>query len=147
MLVAGWLLGVMLSAPQTLTTLEYLASSARIADRLAGQVDTIPDGPAALLQLILPYAFGSNAEGFLYAGVSPLSHGNQLESAATGYVGLLAALAFFPAGIATRRGRPFLGFIVLFVIVGWPGSSTCQAARRSSRSSRWRCCAITGWFC
>jgi hypothetical protein len=151
MLAAGWILGAMLSAPQTLPTLEYLASSARIADRLAGQVDTVPAGPAALIQLILPNAFGSNAEGFVYAGVSLRSHGNQLESAATGYVGLLVALAFFPAGIATRRGRPFLGFIALFVIVGLarivdlPGSSTVFSLRPLATLRNHRMVLLTGF--
>src|SRR5262249_7659556 len=43
-LASGWLLGVMLSAPQTLPTIEYLRSSLRVADRLSGSLETPPAG-------------------------------------------------------------------------------------------------------
>jgi hypothetical protein len=113
MLMGGWGLGAMLSAMQTLPTLEYLASSARIADRVSGIVETPPAGLTALAQLVFPYFLGSSGEGFFYLG-----QGNRLESAAMGYTGLLFTLGFLPMGLGTRQGRPFVWFIGLFVVVG-----------------------------
>ena len=148
MLLGGWLLGAMLSAPQTLPTLEYLAASVRIADRVSGAVETRPAGLVALAQLVFPYYLGSSGEGLLYLG-----EGNRLESAAMGYAGLLVTLGFLPMGLGTRRGRPFVWFIALFVIVGLaqilgvPGLSNLLSLGPLATLRNHRLVLLTGFAC
>lgn len=91
-------LGVALSAPQSLPTLEYLGFSLRVAERTAGHVDIAPYGLKALPQLVLPFFHGSNLSQHVW-----LVHGNQLEGAPAGYAGLLLALVLAPLALASRR--------------------------------------------
>jgi hypothetical protein len=109
---AGLALGVALSAPQTLTTLEYLPLTLRATARAAGQVDIAPVGAAAAALFAWPYAHGSNL-----AGEGWLLNGNHLESAAGGAVGLAALLVLAPLAFARRRGfaRPLA--LALFALV------------------------------
>lgn len=91
-------LGIAISAPQSLPTLEYLSFSLRAAERTAGHVDIPPYGLKALPQLVLPFFHGSNLSQHVW-----LVHGNQLEGAPAGYAGLLLALVLAPLALASRR--------------------------------------------
>jgi hypothetical protein len=110
--VMGAGLGLLLSAPQTLPTLDYLRSSSRIAHREATGEETPPSGPTALLQMVLPYAFGSTQRGTQYIGGA----GNRIESAAGGYAGLLFTVVLAPLGWIGRRRR-WMGFWTLVVVL------------------------------
>jgi len=98
-IATGIVLGVALSAPQTLTTLEYLPLTLRATARAGGHVDIPPVGWAAAPLFALPYAQGSNL-----ASSAWLLQGNHIESAAGGYMGLLTLLVLAPLAFA-RRGR------------------------------------------
>lgn len=124
----GWVLGVMLAAPQVLPTAEYLRTSERIASRLHGAAETRPTGVSALAQFILPDFHGSSQRGSVYVGPS----GNRIESAAAGYPGLLIALVAAPLGLIAlkdprRRGAClfWLGVAVVCLVptLGVPGVS------------------------
>ncbi len=110
-------LGFMLSAPQTLPLIDYLRSSLRVAHRTEAAEET-PAGPQALIQLVLPYAFGSSQRGSTYiGGVGE----NRIESAAGGYAGLITALVFAPLGWADpRRRRQLMFWAAVFVIAMTP---------------------------
>jgi hypothetical protein len=99
-LTAGFGLGGLLSAPQSLPTAEYMSSSYRVAKRSEGDVETPPRGLAALPQFVLPTIFGSERRGSVY-----MAPGFSLESAAAGYAGLLMALFLGPLGWYSRRHR------------------------------------------
>ncbi len=111
--VAGWTLGTLLSAPQSLPTLEYLQESYRVAKRVAGVVETSPMGLDALPQMILPYIYGSDNFGSLLLGLE-----NRQESAAMGYAGLLVTLVFAPLALSHARLRPALIFCVVLGVLG-----------------------------
>jgi hypothetical protein len=110
--LAGVVLGVALSAPQTLTTLEYLPLTLRATARAAGQVDIPPVGAAAAPLFAWPYAQGSNL-----AGEGWLLQGNHLESAAGGAIGLAALLVLAPLAFARRRGFARPAALALFALV------------------------------
>lgn len=112
-LLGGWGVGALLSAAQTLPTLEYLRTSARIADRLHGVVETAPAGWHSLVQLVLPYAYGATSEGLVL-----LAPAVRQESAATGYAGLLIALVLAPLGIARCWKRKFAWPLLLLALIG-----------------------------
>lgn len=107
----GFGFGAMLSAPQSLPTAGYLATSDRVAQRSEGGVETDAQGLSALPQLVLPYCWGHSYDGGLY-----LDGGNRLEHAATGYAGLLIALVLAPFAFLSLRNRRssrfFLGLLV-----------------------------------
>ncbi len=94
---AGFVLGVALSAPQTLPTLEYLRSSLRVAARAEGFVATPPVGLSALPQVVLPYYEGATRTGAVAL------RGVRQESAATAYAGFLLALVAGPLALLARR--------------------------------------------
>jgi hypothetical protein len=100
-LAAGWGVGIVASAAQTLPTAEYMTQSARINSRLVGHLETPPLGWMALPQLVAPDYWGSERVNsrFLIANV------NRLESAASGYAGLIATLLFAPLALAHPRWR------------------------------------------
>jgi hypothetical protein len=109
---AGFALGVLLSGPQTLPTIEYMRESRRVHDRATGRIETPPRGWSALPQVVLPYFEGATSQGAVY--VVP---GNRPESAATAYPGLLLALVAAPMALAGGR-RPWILFAASLVIVG-----------------------------
>jgi hypothetical protein len=119
----GVLFGCLLSAPQTLPTVDYLRSSYRIAKRQAGQVESPPSGPAGLIQMVLPFGFGSSERAADYVGLGP----NWIESPAGGYAGLVVALALAPFAFADpARWRQALFWSAVAVLavapaVGIPG--------------------------
>jgi hypothetical protein len=112
-LVLGFALGAALSAVQSLPTLDYLRSSARVAARAAGGAETEAAGGAALVQTVLPYFHGSTQTGSLY-----LAPGNRAESAAAGYGGLILALVAAPLGFLERRRRGHQAFWAALALLG-----------------------------
>ncbi len=137
-LAAGFGLGVLLSAPQTLPTLEYMHTSRRIQNRAAGQVDTPPVGWSALPQVLLPYFEGATSRGAVYLGP-----GNRQESAASAYAGLLLCLVaapFAPQGGRRRWLLLALGLVVLGLaqVLGLPVLSSVLDAwpMRALRNNR-----------
>jgi hypothetical protein len=111
-LSAGLLLGVLLSAPQTFPTLEYMRASSRIQSRAAGHVETPPAGAKALPLVALPYFEGATFTGAVFIG-----RGNRQESAATAYAGFLLVLVAAPLALRGRR-RAEIAFAALLVVVG-----------------------------
>jgi hypothetical protein len=109
--VVGLAGGMLVSAPQTLPTVEYLRSSNRIAERASGAEEK-PAGAAALVQLVLPYAYGSTQWGSAYVGPG---ESNRIESAAGGYAGLLAVVVLVPLAFADPRRRRWAGFLAAVV--------------------------------
>jgi hypothetical protein len=114
MVLAGWILGAMISAPQSLPTLDYLKTSHRMQTRLSAGSETPSAGFGALPQLVLPDFNGSTRGGAIYFGAS----GNELESASTGYVGLITAMVLAPLGMLNRRRRNWLIFCLMLAIIG-----------------------------
>ena len=114
--LAGWTAGILLSAPQSLPTIEYLRTSHRIVSRLGGAPgsETPPVGFKALPQLVLPYFNGSTRQGAFYFGGS----GNLPENASTGYVGLITALVLAPLAAGSRRHRSLLLFFATLGLLG-----------------------------
>ncbi len=111
--VAGWTLGSLLSAPQNLPTLDYLQDSYRIGERTKGFVESPPQGITSLVQMIFPYFYGTNDFGSIY-----IDHGNLQESAAIGYTGLLVTLFLAPLAIGHRRLRSAFIFCLIAGVLG-----------------------------
>jgi hypothetical protein len=111
--LGGWLVGALLSLPQTLPTLEYMQSSLRIAARQHGYVETASRGPDALLDLILPLYHGKGGADSIY-----LDKGNPLESTPAGYAGLVLTLVVAPLAWLSRRHRGLLIFWLISAVVG-----------------------------
>ena len=133
-LLLGWGLGFLLSAPQNLPTIEYLAHSRRVARREAGRVEFPSVGPAALPLLVCPYFYGSWQRGSLY--IAPGGHYEQgiyhapnarSEEAAMGYAGLIMTLLAAPWAFWSRRHRVMsigwlaIGLFALSHTLGIPG--------------------------
>jgi len=121
--VAGWGLGFMLSAVQTLPTLEYLQSSHRIAGRAARETSIFVTGMGSSPLIVLPYVYGYKpTEGFF---VWPC--GNWLESPASAYAGFVVTvvLAPFAWSLAERRAANrfwlLLGLAALVPVLQVPG--------------------------
>ncbi len=112
----GWGLGIMVSAPQTLPTAEYLQTSFRVASRLKGFVETPPVGPQGLLQFVFPYFFGTTHRDAIYL----LKGSNLLEGPAQGFAGLFAwaFLAPLALGAAGRRSWKVLWVGLAVVCAG-----------------------------
>lgn len=117
--VLGWGAGVLLSAPQTFTTLEYMKESWRIERRQSGRVETPPQGLSSLPAIVMPYYWGST-QRVLFEG------GNRPEGPQAAYCGFLALLVLAPLGFASARNRRFqvfwilLGFLGLTQVLGVP---------------------------
>ncbi|MGA2617083.1 MAG: hypothetical protein ABSF26_05680 [Thermoguttaceae bacterium] len=123
--VAGWSLGVLLAAPHLLPILEYTRTGSRMTRRSQGEEERPPVGLAALPQAIVPDIYGSNRVGSLLMG--PEGQGNQIESSAMAYAGLLATLFVAPLAYCSRRHRSinlfwlFLCFFALSWTLNVPG--------------------------
>lgn len=103
LLVAGWLLGFLLAAPHVWPLLDYVATGARMERRSSGTEERPPVGVSSLAQVVVPDIHGSSRHGSWW-----LEPGNQLESPAAGYAGLLAALVLAPLAWGSVRHRSFI---------------------------------------
>jgi hypothetical protein len=99
-LVLGWMLGFLLAAPYLLPVLEYTQTGARMALRGSGVEERPPAGLIALPQTVLPDMYGAMAGGSVR-----FRDGNQLESSAATYTGVLATLLVAPLAWCSRRRR------------------------------------------
>ncbi len=99
-------LGVGVSAGRALLLpmLEYSQTGARMARRSQGEEERPPVGLAALPQTVLPDMYGSTQDGS-FSHASQKVEGNQLESSAATYTGLLATLLVAPLAWCSRRHR------------------------------------------
>jgi hypothetical protein len=118
--ILGWLLGFLLAAPYWLPVIEYSLTGARMARRSQGEEERPPIGLAALPQTVLPDMYGSTRDGSL--PVFPKGQGNQLESSAATYTGLLATLLLAPLAWCSRRHR---SLNVFWIVLGFLGLSWC----------------------
>ena len=98
----GWVLGFCLAAPYWLPVLDYSQTGARMVRRAAGQEERPPVGLAALPQTVVPDMNGSSRAGSVW-----LKAGNQIESSAAAYAGLVATLLVAPLAGCSRRHRSF----------------------------------------
>ena len=102
----GVAVGFCLAAPQLLPTVDYLRSSRRIAMRQAGQVEAPSAGPGGLVQMALPFGYGSSQRAADYVRYES----NWIESPAGGYAGLVVALGLAPLAVADPRRRRWVWF-------------------------------------
>jgi hypothetical protein len=111
----GWILGILLSAPQTLPSIAYLSDSYRIANREMGMIESPPVGLDAAWDFLFPYWHGSTQLGSAYIGTQ-----NRQESAASGYVGLIVALVAAPWAFFRKRlrGEAALWLILAILAAG-----------------------------
>jgi len=124
-LTAGWLLGFCLASPALLPLIEYAPTGARMEHRSAGHEERPPAGVSALPQVVLPDMYGTGRQGSFY-----LLAGNQMESSAAAYAGMLATLFAAPLAWCSRRHRSLnvfwclLGFFALSWCLNVPGLVT-----------------------
>jgi hypothetical protein len=117
-LTGAWLIGILLGCVYLLPLFEYIQPGARMGERARGVEDRPPVGLAALPLLILPDAYGRSVpQREAYLGPT----GSQLESAAAGYVGLLATLLAAPLAwrCRQRRGLSWLVLALAFFSLTW----------------------------
>ncbi|MBI5362688.1 MAG: hypothetical protein HZA53_05880 [Planctomycetes bacterium] len=115
--------GALLSAPQSLPTLEYMRESWRIQKRQEGRVETPPMGATALHGVVMPYYFGSSQRH-----TTLVVDGNRPEGPQAAYAGMLALLVLAPIGFSATRRRLarfqwfwlFLGFLGLAQVLDVP---------------------------
>jgi hypothetical protein len=105
--------GILLACPQILPSAEYLSHSYRVAQRRNGVAEPSSEGPQALLQMVLPYYYGSSLGDSRYVIAN-----NRLESGAAGYAGLIIALILAPLGWLNPRLRSFQIFWLLLALFG-----------------------------
>jgi hypothetical protein len=103
-LTLGFGLGFLLAAPYLLPFQEYARTSDRFSRRGEGMEERPPVGIVALPQIVLPDMYGAYAEKGTCPLLEPIE-GNQLESPATSYTGLLATLLLAPWALLDRRRR------------------------------------------
>ncbi len=115
-LVLGWGLGLSIAAPYIVPLVEYSRTGDRFSRRAAGEEERPPVGLAALPQVVLPNLYGSTQKGSMR-----IVDGNQLESSAAGYAGLLATLLLAPLAFCHRhrRGGSFWWLGLLVLSLGW----------------------------
>lgn len=109
----AWLTGFLLAAPYLLPLAEYAGKGARMERRAAGHEERPPVGLAALPQIVVPNIYGTTE-----AGMVRLAPGNQLESSAACYTGLLATLVLAPLSWACARRRSQTIFWSALCVIG-----------------------------
>lgn len=115
-LIGGWCLGFMLAMPHLLPLLEYAQTGARMEQRSGGKEERPPIGLSELPQTVLPDLYGVSRTGSMR-----LISGNQIESSAAIYAGLLATLLFAPLAWCSRRHRSVTLFfgLLIFLSLSW----------------------------
>ena len=120
--VVGWGLGLALTSIHLLPLMEYSRSSSRLERRSHGETERPPIGLDSLPQVILPDVYGSWQEGYVWAPPAneqgePVE-GNQVESPAATYAGLLATLLLMPLAWCSRRHRSINVFWTIVAVLG-----------------------------
>jgi hypothetical protein len=115
-LTLGWGLGLCMAAPYIVPLVEYSHTGERFSRRAAGEEERPPFGLAALPQVVLPNLYGSTQKGSMR-----IVDGNQMESSAAGYAGLLATLLLAPLAFCHRdlKGGSFWWLGLLVLSLGW----------------------------
>jgi len=116
-LVLGWSLGFFLAAPHLLPLVGYARTGFRMMQRSRGREERPPVGWAALPQIVLPDTYGTTQAGSLR-----LVGGNQIESSAVTYAGVIATLFVAPLAWCSRRHR---SVNALWCVLGLLGLSWC----------------------
>jgi hypothetical protein len=116
-LTVGWSLGFLLAAPHLLPLLEYAHTGSRMMLRSQGGEERPPIGWAALPQVVLPDMYGATRTGSLR-----IVRGNQNESSAATYAGVIATLFVAPLAWCSRRHRMAN---TLWCVLGFLGLSWC----------------------
>ncbi|HXW88996.1 MAG TPA: hypothetical protein VEK33_00475 [Terriglobales bacterium] len=115
-LALGWGLGLLIATAYVVPLVEYWRTGERFARRAGGEEERPPVGIKALPQIVLPNVYGATKKGSVR-----IVEGNQLESSAAGYAGLLATLLVAPLAFSNPELRPrsfwWLGLLVLSL--GW----------------------------
>jgi hypothetical protein len=119
LVLAGWGLGFMLAAPDTLHTIEYAQTGARAASPAAGKEERPPVGLPALPQVVLPFMYGSTQKGSFPD--FPEGEGNLPESPSAAYSGILATLLLAPLAFCSRKRRALgvLLALLAFFCLSW----------------------------
>lgn len=117
--VCGWMLGMLLSAPQSMPTVEYLRTSYRVEQRAEGRDEEPGIGLVALPQFVLPYFYGTEARGSRYvppggrwdeANGIYRARGSRAEGAPQAFAGLLLTLVVAPLAWSFRGRRAWVVF-------------------------------------
>jgi hypothetical protein len=111
--LAAIVVGVMLSGPWLLHFAEHIATGSRMARRAAGSEERPPGGLWALPQVVLPDVYGRTMRGWIRTAPD-----NHLESTATAYIGLTAAVFLAPLVFIRRRARGQVVFWCLVSLLG-----------------------------
>ena len=116
----AWGLGFLLATPYILPVLEYTRTGARMARRSAGEEERFPVGWKALPQTVLPYMYGTMQTGSVRLDAGNKA-GNEIESSAATYAGVLATLLLAPLAWCSRRHRSTnLALVLLsFISLSW----------------------------
>ena len=112
-LTAGFIGGFLLAAPYLLPLLEYAHTGARMERRSTGAEERPPQGLTALPAIILPDFYGSTVRDSVR-----LDAGNQKESSAAAYAGIVATLLLAPLAWFDKRHRSSAIFFILLAIFG-----------------------------
>src|SRR5581483_1434167 len=107
-LTAGFIGGFLLAAPYLLPLLEYAHTGARMERRSTGAEERPPQGLTALPAIILPDFYGSTVRDSVR-----LDAGNQKESSAAAYAGIVATLLLAPLAWFDKRHRSSAIFFIL----------------------------------
>lgn len=110
---AAWLLGILLATPYLLPLVAYVKTGARMQSRSEGAEERPPIGWSALPAVALPEIYGNLRRGSLR-----LASDNNLESSATAYAGLLAALWIAPLAWCHAKLRRESAFLLLLALAG-----------------------------
>jgi hypothetical protein len=111
--VAAWSLGLAACSLFAFPFVEYLRTGSRMQERLRGAEERPPVGVSMLPLTLLPDTYGSAKRTELQ-----IIGGNQFESAASAYAGLLLSLFLVPLSWNSRRCRPWVLFFWFTAILG-----------------------------
>lgn len=116
LVLSGWVTGLLLTAPEVLSTAAYARTGARVVQRSAGALERSPVGLSALPLLVLPNWNGTPE----HHGVSIAEPGrrNPMESVSMGYAGALAILLLAPLAWQSRRHRRSTQFFTGLAVLG-----------------------------
>jgi hypothetical protein len=116
MTMLAWGLGALMSLWLLAPMIEYVGTGARAEARSKGVEERPPVGLESLPQIVLPDFYGSTRYGHLR-----LVDGDQSESSAGAYAGLLATLVLGPLAWSSRRHRSinFLWLALIFISLSW----------------------------
>jgi hypothetical protein len=110
----AFILGLALAAPYILPLGESVRDGSRSVARLRGELEERPPvGISALPQVVLPNIYGTSLRNSVR-----IAEGH-VESAAGGYVGLLAALFLAPLAWCSRRHRPTVLLWTVLAVIGY----------------------------